>query len=652
MRPGLGATLAGLLASAALSASPLGAQSVFQVEGGGNTITGGYGSRVQFWSGAYEGWIGAGYSRGWRLGFFAKRPVGLDTLRLGFDAQPLGLATDLFSGGSYLLTQGVAWRHKRSTLDATVFGGATGSGGGAPFVNTARADKPLGLLALDYRPTPSVLLKTHAVAARRQTLLESMTWKSADGVHRLGATAGVGSNHPYGAVSWQATTGYIDLRAGYADFAHGFRRADAPLPNIAEPYRENVLLTFRAPKRAMLTLGHQNFRQEDTLSFSVTRAAVDQAVTNVALLGFNVGSGVFYTTATDGRTLSTFNSVNRALPFGASGTVMLFQTFRRGTVPIRTMQGELRERLTSKLSLSQVFSQTGKSVSAGLGGSFQSGFTVVAFDYQNYYVPLRQPNPFMRALNLTIRLQIGNSSASIGSSLDPFGRVTYSASGSTYLYVGEVPSGLQPIAVRFERYVIRGMVVDERGNPIGGAAIDLGGELAMTNSRGEFFLRVKNKRAVPVKLAFDDFLAVGDFEVVSAPTTVMPEEEERAGSVRIVVRPLAAAMSRERAKILGIRPQGAPRGGPVKPGGGALADAGTPRAAPPRAAPAVSSPRVTSEVPLPARSLVLQGAAARCDGVQSMLSEVYRAAVEVAHPRCCRRGDAWRFIQRPLPWKM
>jgi hypothetical protein len=612
-------------------AVPLGAQSVVQVEGGGNTITGGYGSRVQFWGGGYEGWIGAGYSRGWRLGFFAKHPLGPDTIRVGFDAVPLGLTTDLFSGGSYLLTQGVAWRRKRSTLEATLFGGATGVGGAAPFVNTARADKPLGMLALDYKPVPAVLLRTQAVAARRQTLLENVTWRSENGVHRLGASGGVGSNHPYGAVSWQATTPYLDLRAGYADFARGFRRADAPLPNIAEPYRENVLLTVRAPKRAMLTLGHQNFRQEDTLTIGVARASVDQAVANVAILGFNVGSGVFYTEATDGRSLSTFNSVNRALPFAASGTVMLFQTFRRGTLPIRTMQGELRERLSSKLSISQVFSQTGKSVSAGLGGTFQHGFTVISVDYQNYYVPLRQPNPFMRALNLTIRLQVGSSSASIGSSIDPFGRVTYSASGSTYLYLGEPAPGIQPIPIRFQRYVIRGIVVDDAGNPIDGAAVDLGGELAMTNSRGEFFLRTKNARATPLKLSFDEFIAVGQFELVSAPSTVMPAEEERASVVRIVVRPVAMAQSGERAKLLGIQPQGAPRGG----------SANAPMRSP-----------SASAVPLPSTDVPLHGAAGRREGTQLVLREVWRAALEVAQPPCCRRGDAWRFIQRPLPWKM
>jgi hypothetical protein len=632
MRPGLRAALATALVVAAPCNRPLGAQSVLQVEGGGNTITGGYGSRVQFWSGAYEGWIGAGYSRGWRLGFFAKRPFGLDTLRVGFDAQPLGVATDLFSGGSYLLTQGAAWRRKRGTFDARFFAGATGSGAGAPFVNTARADKPLGFVIVDYKPDPSVLVQSYAIAARQQTLLESVSWKSDDAVHQLAATGGIGSNKPYASLAWRAATDWYELRAGYTDFARGFRRADAPLPNIAEPYHENVLLTLRAPRRAMVTLGHQNFRQDDTSIVGATRATVDQAVANVTLFGFNLGGGVFQTTGPDGRSLSTFNSINRALPFQANGTLMLFQTFRRGTSPIRTMQAELRERITPRLGISQVFSQTGKSLSVGFGGSFQNGFTTIAFDYQNYYVPLRQPNPFMRALNLTIRLQVGNTSASVGSALDPFGRVTYSASGSTYLYVGESTPGMLPIPVRFDRYVIRGEVVDEAGAPIDGAAIGLGGELALTNSRGEFFVRAKNTHAVPMRVAFDDFLAVGEYEVVKAPASITPDVEERAVPVQIVLRRVVAGrMSRAKGKLLGLQ-QGV----------------GRPTITSSAPATGVALPPA---VPLPARPMKAQRAiiATQCAGTQALLRDILEGAAEVMSPACCRGKQSWHIIKQPLP---
>jgi hypothetical protein len=296
--------------------------------------------------------------------------------------------------------------------------------------------------------------------------------------------------------------------------------------------------------------------------------------------------------------------------------------------PLRTMQAELRERLTSRLAVSQVFSQSGKSVSAGVGGSFQHGFTTIAVDYQNYYVPLRQPDPFMRALNLTVRLQLGGSSVNIGSTLDPFGRMTYSASGSTYLYVGEA-AGAQPIAMRFERWVIRGRVVDEAGKPIDGAAVDLGGELAMTNSRGDFFLRTKHREAVPVKLSFDDFLAVGHYELVSAPERALPSDEDHAELVEIVVRSVGAAASPP--DLHGLVQQGSVRG-PLAPRGG-----GEPRDAPAAA---------------PSRPLLALSAAAAIGqfwNAYAMLAEIGRAAVDAARLDCCRAREGWRLFERPLP---
>ena len=631
-----------VLATAMLAGPvPLGAQAIFQLEGGGNSITGGYGSRVRFWSGDFEGWVGAGYERGWRLGAFLKHPLGLDTLRAGFDVQPLGLATDIFSGGSYLLTQGLAWRRRRPGFDATIFGGAVGTGAGAPFVNTSRAEKPLGYAIVNYRPMTTLLVQTHVVAARRQTFLETANWSSPEATHNVGATFGMGANAPFGALAWRATSEHVELRAGYTEFATGFRRADAPMPDFAEPYHENVMLTLREPRRVSLTIGHQNFRQDDTTALSGgTRASVDQALGTLAIFGMTLGAGVFQTTTQEGRTLSTFNSINRALPFGASGSVLLFQTFHPAAVPIRSVQAELHEPVTRNLGLSELFAQTGHSVSAGLGGRYQSGFTTIALDYQNYYVPLRQPDPFMRALTLTVRLQLGNSSASIGTAIDPFGHVTYSASGSTYLYVGELAPGVQPITIRFERYVVRGFVQDEAGHPIDGAAIDVGGELALTNSRGEFFVRTKTRRIVPIRVSFDDFLAIGSYELLSAPASATPADEDHASPVQIILRgapppPPSGTLRRDgRNPRTGTRPESG------RIGSGAHSDSS--------AAPARRAPRAMSAAARSDAALLGSLGGAQCRSAAGVLADVLAIALREASlaPAAPPR---WHITERPIP---
>lgn len=633
MRRALALALAGAVATSCRAVRTAAAQAVVQLEGGGNTITGGYGSRLQWWSGDFEGWIGAGYSRGWRMGFFGKHPIGMDTLRGGFDVQPIGLSTDLFSSGSYMLTQGLAWRHKRDKLDFTLFGGATGDGAGAPFVNTSRADKPLGMLSVDYRPNPSFFFASRAVAARRQTFLESANWTSDDNAHNVAATAGIGSNHPYGAVSWHATHEFYDLRVGYSDFKPGFRRADAPLPNIAEPYRENVLLTLRLPKRAMLTLGHQNYRQDDSVTFAATLASVDHATASLNILGFTLGTGVFQSTTQSVRSISTFNSVSRPLILGATGSAMYFQTFHPGYTPIRTLQAEVREPITRTLSLTELYAQTGKTIAGGLGGRYQKGFTTIALDYQNYYVPLREPNPFMRALTLTIRLAIGNATADIGTVVDPFGRVTYTAAGSTYLYLGDMASGIQPISLDLNGNVIRGTVKDENGAPVDGAALDFGGVLTTTDSRGEFFVRTKSRRAMPLRVAFDDFLAVGNYELVSAPPTVTPVDESHAEPVRIVLRNVIAPQAQSPSIPPGaVRPQTASSSWSRGTGAGDAAGA----------------------VPLPsAAMLTMSVAGSQCLGTSTMLRQLYLDAADVAASEHgdIPQKDGWRVILRPLPIK-
>lgn len=570
------------LAGFGVCAQRAGAQTVLQVEGGGTTLTGGYGSQVHFWSGDFEGWLGAGYARGWRLAGFLKHPVGRDTLRAGLDVQSLVLPTDLFSGGSFLLTQGLAWRRVRPHFDATLFGGAVGTGIGAPFVNTARAEKPLGLAIVDVRPTSSLLLQTHLVGARRQSALETIAWSSDAAVHTIAATGGVGANAPFGSITWHTSSEHVELRAGYTDFAAGFRRADAPMPDLAEPWHESVLLTLRVPRRASLTLGHQNFRQLDTASLAGgPDARVDQALATIVVAGTTFGGGGFQTTTAQGRTLSTVSSVAQPLPFGATASALYFQTFPRGQPAIRTLQGELREPVTSSLTLSELFAKTGRSVSAGLGGRYQRGFTTIALDYQNYYVPLRRPDPFMRALTLTIRLQLANTSASVGTSIDPFGHVSYAASGGTFLYLGELTGGVQPITVRFERYVIRGVVVDDAGRPVDGAAIDIGGDHAHTNSRGEFFVRVKSRAQTSLRVAFEDFLAVGSYAVLSAPAAVVSDDEDHALPVRIVLRSVHPPAPAVGAAVHPVAPAApAHAGGASVAGGlGAPGTAGPPRSA-------------------------------------------------------------------------
>jgi hypothetical protein len=140
-------------------------------------------------------------------------------------------------------------------------------------------------------------------------------------------------------------------------------------------------------------------------------------------------------------------------------------------------------------------------------------------------------------LNLTARLQLGRYSTSLGTYVRPDGAIDYSASGSTFLYMGSF-GGFQPqqIGVRMARYVVRGVVRDAVGHPIEGVALDLSGEVVYTNSAGEFFLRVKHPARYTLKVLTEEFLFPGRWEIVAAPADVTAAEERRATLVQITLQ--------------------------------------------------------------------------------------------------------------------
>jgi hypothetical protein len=158
-------------------------------------------------------------------------------------------------------------------------------------------------------------------------------------------------------------------------------------------------------------------------------------------------------------------------------------------------------------------------------------------DYQIVHQPFEPFKPFRSTLNLTARLQLGRYSTSLGTSVRPDGSVDYSASGSTFLYMGAF-GGVQPqqLGQNLGRYIVRGIVKDDQGQPVEGAAVDLSGEMAFTNSRGEFFVRVRRPQRYALAVPLDEFLLPGRWEVVAAPSEAIAESEERARPVEIILR--------------------------------------------------------------------------------------------------------------------
>jgi hypothetical protein len=84
--------------------------------------------------------------------------------------------------------------------------------------------------------------------------------------------------------------------------------------------------------------------------------------------------------------------------------------------------------------------------------------------------------------------------------------------------------------------VIEGVVVDDQGAPVEGAALHIGKQVAYTDSSGRFMVRFGKRGSFPFSLAPDEFMTNGVYQVVSAPSEVHAESEENASDVQVVVR--------------------------------------------------------------------------------------------------------------------
>ena len=113
---------------------------------------------------------------------------------------------------------------------------------------------------------------------------------------------------------------------------------------------------------------------------------------------------------------------------------------------------------------------------------------------------------------------------------------SHTGSANTFFYAGDAAGGSRAVEIKFERYLVEGTVVDESGAPIDGAAVEIGSAVVVTDSRGRFFVRTSSRREAPVRVLLDEFLATGQFEVVSSPPTAKPLLERESIPLRIVVR--------------------------------------------------------------------------------------------------------------------
>ena len=92
---------------------------------------------------------------------------------------------------------------------------------------------------------------------------------------------------------------------------------------------------------------------------------------------------------------------------------------------------------------------------------------------------------------------------------------------------------------------MRGQVTDESGQPIPGAAVQIGDDVLITNREGRFVLRMENPAPRDFKVLTEEFMMPGRFEVVSAPSKVVAVLDHQVRELRVTVRRSSQSLSRQ-----------------------------------------------------------------------------------------------------------
>jgi len=512
------------------------AQTVVEVQGGGSSLTDGYGATANFWRAGYDGWIGLGYLDGFRAGAFLRHAVKKDTLGIGNSALLVRLPTDIFTPGYNLLVQGVTYAGGNDRTSYLGFVGASSAGIGAPSFQPTDVEQPMGAWFFQHRAAPTVRVTTTAIIADKQTVLPGLLWEPTPDISTSFA-AGTGAGRPYAAAGLALRRGPLDFKGSYAWNPDRFRRVAVPAPDQAEVDRENLALTYYVTPEFSIGVGRQIFVQDSSDAQLPVRASGNTAFVGGRISDFRLSAGVYDSRSQGIRNLSSYYAMGRELTRWLDAEIFVLQSRPEGQPVATTPLANLRWRLSPRVGLSQQVSVHDGHPTVLFGASLITGVAELSVDYQIVHQPFKPFNPFRSALNLSARLQLGSYSTSLGTYVRPDGAVDYSASGSTFLYLGAL-GGAQPQAIggRISQYVIRGRVRDEAGNPVEGAALSLDGEMVFSNSAAEFLLRVKRPVRYGLTVMLSEFLLPGSWEVVSAPAQVTASTESRAVPLDIVLR--------------------------------------------------------------------------------------------------------------------
>ncbi|MGA7339511.1 MAG: hypothetical protein WBE72_09640 [Terracidiphilus sp.] len=520
---------------------------VFEVNGGSSSLYQAQGGTISARGSSYDASLGAGIVAGRFVGGAnLTKMVGKSTYILGDDYIRFLLPTDIFDTSHYLIALGAGVKTTVHNTDIFALAGATSNDFSSPLFEGVRAESPAGIVFVKKQILPQLQLSSNMVFSNQTTAIQSLDWHPAEHL-KIAASGGVGANQPYGAASLDYLSTKVDVMAAYIEAGSQFHRVAVDTPLLSEPDRENVMVTVKPSKFFSFGGGRQNFLTPVGNSTANVRSSVDQASGNLQVAGAALTASFFHSSYLGVSNDATAYTASRAFLSRIHTTTSYLESRPSNAAKVTSLISNITESLTPRLDATELISWSKGQTTVSFGGAFLSNIASVSAEYQTYYIPERNAQPFEQALILDVQLHLIRGLTLHGATfVAPDGSLRYTADSQTIMTrqgSGAADNGgslLDRAAIGSQ--VLRGTVADAAGHPIAGAALMFDQLLVYTDDDGAFLVRERKPHTHQLKVLVDQFLGGGVYRVVTAPATVKSDDESSAPETAIVVERLETAV--------------------------------------------------------------------------------------------------------------